>query len=145
MSYRGSSLKRSALPSYFTFLPAIEIAGFPALEFAVAETFGFSCFGFLASLLLFFPLAMVCPSKMQRSNAVLAKRGCGIHHAPFKDTEWILLRAYFGRCRFVLASSIARCCPRDTVMIGDPNIALAAAKSSTVSISVHSIPVISRA
>ncbi|SDW77002.1 hypothetical protein SAMN04488001_1759 [Litoreibacter albidus] len=56
--------KRLALLSYFTFLPAIEIAGFPALEFAVAETFGFSCFGFLASLLLFLPLAIVCPSKM---------------------------------------------------------------------------------
>lgn len=50
---------------YFTFLPAIETVGFPAMEFAVAETFGFSCFGFFASLLLFLPLAIVCPSKMQ--------------------------------------------------------------------------------
>lgn len=50
---------------YFTFLPAIETVGFPAMEFAVAETFGFSCFGFFASLLLFLPLAIVYPSKMQ--------------------------------------------------------------------------------
>ena len=70
-----------ALATYFTFLPAIEIAGFPALELAVAETFGFSCFGFFASLLLFLPLAMVCPSRMQRSDAVMAKRGCATHHA----------------------------------------------------------------
>lgn len=65
------ALKRRPLLAYFTFLPAIEIAGFPELEFAVAETFGFSCFGFFASLLLFLPLAMVCPFKMQRSNAEL--------------------------------------------------------------------------
>jgi len=54
-------------------LPAIDIGVFPALEFAVAETFGFSCFGFFASLLLFLPLAIACPSKKQRSDAVLAK------------------------------------------------------------------------
>jgi hypothetical protein len=55
--------------SYFTFLPEIDSAGFPACEFAVAETFGFSCFGFLVSFLLFLPLAIVCPFNMQQSGA----------------------------------------------------------------------------
>ena len=49
---------------YFTFLPPIASAGFPSSELAVAETFGFSCLGFLASLLprlLLLPLAMRGP------------------------------------------------------------------------------------
>ena len=48
------------------------IAGFAARELAVAETFGFSFFGFLVSFLLFLPLAILCPSKMQRSDAKMA-------------------------------------------------------------------------
>jgi hypothetical protein len=89
MLYQSSALEWSTLASYFTFLPAIEIAGFPALEFAVAETFGFSRFGFLASLLLFFPSAMVCPSKMQRSNTGLAKRGCGLIRHQFTEVKLV--------------------------------------------------------
>ena len=50
------------------FFPPIESAGFPASEFAVAETFTFSFFGFLVSFLLFLPLAILCPFKMQRIN-----------------------------------------------------------------------------
>ncbi|WP_377150785.1 hypothetical protein [Roseovarius aestuarii] len=52
--------------AYLTFFPAMEIGGFPASEFAVAETLGFSCFGFLASLFprLLLLLAMVFPSKI---------------------------------------------------------------------------------
>jgi len=54
---------------YFTFFPPIDSSGLPARELAVAETFGFSCFGFLASLLprLLLPFDIVCPFKMQRS------------------------------------------------------------------------------
>ncbi len=37
--------------SYFGFFRPVSNAGLPASELAVAETFGFSCFGFLASLL----------------------------------------------------------------------------------------------
>jgi hypothetical protein len=70
------------MPDYFTFLPPIESAGLPVLEFAVACTFGFSCLGFFTSLLLFLPLAMICPSKMQRCSAELAMRGRGKHYAP---------------------------------------------------------------
>jgi len=44
----------------------METAGFPRSEFAVAANFGFSCFGFFVSFLLFLPLAMVLPSYMQR-------------------------------------------------------------------------------
>ena len=40
-----------ASQSYFSFFPPISNAGLPATELAVAETFGFACFGFLASLL----------------------------------------------------------------------------------------------
>ena len=51
-----------AYPSYFTFFPPIANAGFPASELAVAETFAFSCFGFLASLFpRLLPLAMMFP------------------------------------------------------------------------------------
>jgi len=50
---------------YFTFLPATDIAGLPVSEFAVAETFAFSCFGFLTSFLLFMPLAICCPFRVQ--------------------------------------------------------------------------------
>jgi hypothetical protein len=39
---------------------------------AVADIFGFSFFGFFVSFLLFLPLAIVYPSKMQRSNAQIA-------------------------------------------------------------------------
>ena len=48
------------------------IVGLPAIELAVAEIFGFSFFGFLVSFLLFLPLAITCPSKMQRSYAQMA-------------------------------------------------------------------------
>ena len=48
------------------------IIGLPAIELAVADIFGFSFFGFFVSFLLFLPLAIVCPSKMQRSNAQIA-------------------------------------------------------------------------
>lgn len=58
---------------YFTFFPAIDSAGFPACEFAVAKTFGFSCFGFLVSFLLFLPLVIVCPLNMHRSGAGMAR------------------------------------------------------------------------
>jgi hypothetical protein len=58
--------------AYFTFLFAIDTAGFPVREFAVAETFGFSCFGFLVSFLLFLPLVMICPFNMRRSGAGMA-------------------------------------------------------------------------
>ena len=54
------------------FFPPIESAGFPASEFAVAATFTFSFFGFLVSFLLFLPLAIVCPFKMQRFNTKMA-------------------------------------------------------------------------
>jgi len=47
------------------------IAGLADRELAVAETFGFSFFGFFVSFLLFLPLAIVCPSKMQRSDALV--------------------------------------------------------------------------
>jgi hypothetical protein len=60
------------------------------LEFAVAETFGFSFFGFLVSLLLFLPLAMVCPSAVQRSDVEMTKVGCGCHHLPIKGARWII-------------------------------------------------------
>jgi hypothetical protein len=59
--------------AYFIFLPAIESAGLPSLEFDVAETFGFSCLGFLASLLPFLPLAIFSPSKLQCSFAEMAR------------------------------------------------------------------------
>ena len=54
------------------FLPPIESAGFPASELAVAETFIFSFLGFLDSFLLFLPLAIVCPFKMQRFKTEMA-------------------------------------------------------------------------
>ena len=53
---------------FYFFAP---IAGLPDRELAVAETFGFSFFGFFVSFLLFLPLAIVCPSKMQRSDALV--------------------------------------------------------------------------
>jgi hypothetical protein len=65
-----------------TFFPAIATAGFPAKEFAVAKTFGFSCLGFLVSLLLFLPLAIVCPSKMQRADAKMAWVAAVVHQLP---------------------------------------------------------------
>ncbi|WP_205388956.1 hypothetical protein [Sulfitobacter sp. JL08] len=40
-----------AIQSYVSFFPPISSAGLPARELAVALTLGFSCFGFLASLL----------------------------------------------------------------------------------------------
>ncbi len=48
---------------YLTFLPATFIPDFPAFEPAVAETFGLTCFGFLASLLprLLLPLDIGFP------------------------------------------------------------------------------------
>lgn len=59
---------------YFAFFPPTDGAGLPASEFAVAETFGFSLFGFLASLFpRFLPLAIVCPSNVQRSGAGLTR------------------------------------------------------------------------
>ena len=36
---------------YLAFFPALMFSGFPALEFDVAKTLGFSFFGFFASLL----------------------------------------------------------------------------------------------
>ena len=70
---------------YFTFLPLISRGGFPARELAVAETFGFSCLGFLASLLprlLLLPLAMRGPFKC--SDPVPGWQGhhCAVHPAP---------------------------------------------------------------
>jgi hypothetical protein len=53
---------------FYFFAP---IAGLADRELAVAETFGFSFFGFFVSFLLFLPLAIVCPSKMQRSDALV--------------------------------------------------------------------------
>ena len=120
------------------------MAGFPALEFAVAETFGFSCFGFFASLLLFLPLAMVCPSKMQRSDAGMA--GAALRSCTKCPTghRMVVVNIDQGNLpAFSAASSIARCCPRDTVEIGDRKIAFAASKSAAVSISVQLSPVIS--
>ena len=129
--------------SYFAFFPPIAIVGLPERELAVAETFGFSFFGFLVSLLVFLPLAIVCPSKLQRSSAKLTKGDCRIHHFPIKGARWIFFSTYVECCCFSLASSSTRCCPRDTVIIGDLNIAFAAAKSSPVSISVQFKPVMS--
>jgi hypothetical protein len=65
---------------YLTFFPEIDSAGFPARGLAAAEALGFSCFGFLASLLprMLLPLAMVGPSNMQPSNAGMAGLGCGL-------------------------------------------------------------------
>jgi len=130
---------------YFVFFPPIDKAGLPAREFAVAETFGFSCLGFLASLLprLLLPLAMVCPSKMQRSDAELARGGCGIHRLPIRGTRRISLRAQVELGSVSAASSNARCWPRETVVIGDRNSEFAAARSSAVSISVQFNPVTS--
>ena len=60
-------------------------AGFPSKELAVAETFGFSCLGFLASLLprlLLLPLAMRDPFLC--SDPVPGWQGhhCGVFRAP---------------------------------------------------------------
>jgi hypothetical protein len=44
--------------------------------------------------LLFLPLAIVCPSKMQRSDAEVAKGGCNTHRSPVKGARWILVFAY---------------------------------------------------
>ena len=70
---------------YFIFFPPIASAGLPSRELAVAETFGFSCLGFLASLLprlLLLPLAMIGPFKC--SDPVPGWQGhhCAVHRAP---------------------------------------------------------------
>lgn len=93
--------------SYFTFLPEIEIVGFPAREFAVAETFVFSCFGFLVSFLLFLPLAIVCPYNVQRSGAEVAwvrLRSVTDHLFQASGVVWSDL-AYFG-------GSYSNTCPK---------------------------------
>ena len=54
------------LMTYLDFFPVPILRGFPALESAVAETFGLTCLGFFASLLprlllpldIYFPLLM---------------------------------------------------------------------------------------
>lgn len=133
---------------YFAFLPPIDSAGFPASEFEVAKTFGFSCFGFLASLFprLLFPLPMVCPSKMQRPVAGMAMvRLRSFTGFQSKAIGRTCIPDHVGLARLSAASSNARCCPRDTVVTGDPKISFAAAKSSGVSISVQFRPVMSSA
>lgn len=52
-----------SMVAYLTFLPATTIDAFPAFESAVAEIFGLTCFGFLASLLprLLLPLDIGFP------------------------------------------------------------------------------------
>ena len=52
----------------------MEMGGLPPWEFAVAETFGFSCLGFFVSFLLFLPLAMVM---LSRFGAVLCGNRAG--------------------------------------------------------------------
>lgn len=54
---------------YLTFLPAIDTAGFPPCEFAVAWIFGFSCLGVLDSFLLSLPLLMVGPFNVHLTDA----------------------------------------------------------------------------
>ena len=144
MSFRNW---RSRSLFYFTFFPPIASAGFPARELAVAETFGFSCFGFLASLLprLLLPFDIVCPSKVQRSNAEMARSGCGTHRSLIELRRWIAFWLHVGWGSFSVASSNARCWPRDTVVMCDRNIAFAAAKPSEVSIFVQFSPAISNA
>ena len=61
---------------FYFFAP---IAGLADRELAVAETFGFSFFGFFVSFLLFLPLAIVCPSKMQRSDALVTRVTAVVH------------------------------------------------------------------
>ena len=67
---------------YFIFLPAIARAGLPAREFAVAEILGFTCLGFLVSLLprLLLPLDIGLPSILQRPKWMSSGpfRGCGL-------------------------------------------------------------------
>ena len=61
---------RSRMPRlYLTFLPAIDTAGFPPCEFAVAWIFGFSCLGVLDSFLLSLPLLMVGPFNVHLTDA----------------------------------------------------------------------------
>ena len=61
---------------FYFFAP---IAGLADRELAVAETFGFSFFGFFVSFLLFLPLAILRPSKMQRSDALVTRVTAVIH------------------------------------------------------------------
>ena len=65
-------ITRLATTTWFLIYFFAPIIGLPAIELAVADIFGFSFFGFFVSFLLFLPLAIVCPSKMQRSNAQIA-------------------------------------------------------------------------
>jgi hypothetical protein len=79
---------------HLIFFPAIMDADLPAFELAVAWTFTFSALGFLVSLLLFLPLAIVCPFKMPRSYAEAAKGGCNMHRSPVKGARRIIKSAY---------------------------------------------------
>ena len=60
-----SITKTNDVPLYLL----VPIAGLLARELAVAETFGFSFFGFFVSFLLFLPLAIVRPFKVSLSNS----------------------------------------------------------------------------
>ena len=63
---QAGPIAKSGKVSLYFLLP---IAGVLDRELAVADTFGFSFFGFLVSFLLFLPLAIVCPFKLQWSDA----------------------------------------------------------------------------
>jgi hypothetical protein len=77
---------------------------------AVAKTFVFSCFGFLASLFpRLLPLAMICPFNVQRSEIEMKRHGCSSHCLPFKGTQWVISRNYVGWGSCSVASSKARC------------------------------------
>ena len=68
--WRGGRLVPSRaddFQNYLTFLPAMTVSDFPALELAVARTFTFSFFGFLVSLLpRFFSLDIFRPPERCR-------------------------------------------------------------------------------
>ena len=69
------SSKTNNVPLYFL----VPIAGLLARELAVAEIFGFSFFGFFVSFLLFLPLAIVCPFKLQLSDSKITWISTAIH------------------------------------------------------------------
>ena len=72
IEYKKSPVKKThnarLIKLYFVFLFEIVTAGFPDIEFAVAETLVFSFFGFLVSLLLrlLLPFPIEVPSRWQR-------------------------------------------------------------------------------
>lgn len=121
-------------------LPGAACPGLFTKGLVAAGAFGFSFFGFLASLLprWLLPLAIVCPSKLQRYNAGMARLGCGLFSHSVFDYQVVA-------AALAAPSSTARCRALETVVTGDPNISLAASKSSAVLIAVQFISVTSSA